>query len=397
MPIELSVDLSNRYALVNEPTRVFFKITARAKGEKSETIGRIAPAIVMLIDASGSMRGNKIETAKAAARDILYLLPDGSYINVIAFGLFRQGGIESIGECFELDDRCRSELERSVARLDAEDGTPLYAALTRALDIFRELRARKGKEFPARLYLLTDGIPTDVKDVTMYEDLAKRLYSYGVETVLLGIGDDYNEELLRKIADASLGVVEHISLEQLDHLRHLVKHYTEKAVHTVYRSVRLSISVPPIDAIEVYSGGKVVESSSSSVIVDLGDLAEGDEIRIYGAIIVSPRKAIGRYVIGTISIYSGENVLASRQIELEFIDNVDKLREGSRPEVASEAMAVAGLVRGDIDLVRRTLAMVKDEKLRRTLQLAVDAAGRGDRKTLTSAITKTLRGRVEGG
>ncbi|HIC99131.1 MAG TPA: hypothetical protein EYP08_05720 [Pyrodictiaceae archaeon] len=240
---------------------------------------------------------------------------------------------------------------------------------------------------------MTDGKPTiGVIRSQAFYDISKKICSLGVEMTFFGVGEDYNEELLNGMLQAcGRGVLEHIvSPEKIPEV---MVRYAEKTANIAGRSARLRIEKMPVDHLEIVSD-LPVKTGQRDVVVEIGDVAVGEKKVVYGKLIIAPRGVKGRYKIATFHLETDAGREGVREFSVEFTDDMEEVQFRSKPEIAWEAMGLEALKRGDIDALRQTLRHVGDEQLKRTLRQVVEAAEKGDRKTLRSLTTKTLRGTV---
>ena len=148
---------------------------------------------VLLVDTSGSMEGFKIELAKKGALELLDRIPEGNKVSVLSFG----ERVNLLAEAVNPTDA-----SRAIQDLTAEGSTPFYSALLRVISLIKKY------EMPSYLILLTDGNPTDVTVLDNYKGLE---FPSNVKVIAYGIGDDYNEVLLRLLTDKTGGIFEHVS------------------------------------------------------------------------------------------------------------------------------------------------------------------------------------------
>jgi len=148
---------------------------------------------VLLVDTSGSMEGFKIELAKKGALELLNRIPEGNKVSILSFG-------ERVNLLAEAVNPTGAS--RAIQDLTAEGSTPFYSALLTAISLIKKY------EMPSYLILLTDGNPTDVTVLDNYKGLE---FPSNVKVIAYGIGDDYNEILLRLLADKTGGIFEHVS------------------------------------------------------------------------------------------------------------------------------------------------------------------------------------------
>ena len=382
--VRLIIDQSNRYALrTTYPTSIYFRVTV--VGEAGPEDAPSPPTIVMLIDSSGSMLGSKLEAAKRAAINVIDSLPEGSYVAVYTFST----KVERLGACHVGDAACVESLKQAILKVEAEGSTAMYAALIKAIREFKRVGAGSA-EAPMRLFLLTDGQPTDVTEHSRYIEIAKELRMLGIELMIIGLGEDYNESLLALMLEYARGVLEHVT--DPEKIPDLMSRYAREASSVVVRGAVLRVTTDPRNKVEVY--GRVQRILSNGVVVELGDLVEGEPVRVYGKVVVHPQFVVGEAKVAEVRVEAGGTVLAVGAVTVEFTDNLRLVREGSRPEISNEAMAVAGLISGNLEVAKTTLAYVGDASLKKTIAAAVAAGSAGDTKTLTSIKTKTLSGKL---
>jgi len=147
-------------------------------------------AMVLVIDKSGSMGGDKIELAKEAAKNAVELLGTNDQIGVVAFD----------GESYWICDMhpCRDKgyiLER-IASIEAGGGTDMHPAMEEA---FAALQGAAAKL--KHVIILTDGIsaPGD------FEGLASEMASNRMTLSTVAVGEGADEELLEELAKIGRG------------------------------------------------------------------------------------------------------------------------------------------------------------------------------------------------
>ena len=160
-----------------------------------ETGERVQPKDVLLVlDTSGSMEGEKLQQAKEALAYVLEHLNEEDRFNVIAFST----GLQT----YAADLRPASEAEEAIGwvrRLPAVGGTDINRALLEAL-------AQVDPERPTVLIFLTDGQPTE--GVTEIDQILANIRAAAGPNVRLfpfGVGDDVNTLLLDALASEHRG------------------------------------------------------------------------------------------------------------------------------------------------------------------------------------------------
>lgn len=147
-------------------------------------------AMVLVIDKSGSMGGEKIELAKEAAGAAVELLGPSDRIGVIAFE----------GESFWLSELQtagnKSRILDEISRLEAGGGTNMYPAMEDAYDALQSANAKL-----KHAIILTDGIssPGD------FQGLATSMASSRITVSTVAVGDGADTNLLEEIASLGHG------------------------------------------------------------------------------------------------------------------------------------------------------------------------------------------------
>jgi Ca-activated chloride channel family protein len=187
MTLSLRVDVSHRYSFDNE-VRMMFKILLVPEKISVAT----GFHYIILLDTSGSMEGLKIEKAKSGAIELFKRIPQGNKVTFIKFA----STVEVVREFSDPLD-----LTNEIQNIAATGQTSLFTALLTAFKIAVKY------SMPAYILLLTDGNPTDVTDIRTYEKMS---IPQGVQIISFGIGDDYNEELLKILSDRTGSTFYHI-------------------------------------------------------------------------------------------------------------------------------------------------------------------------------------------
>ncbi len=184
MTISVRTELSHPYSYDSKIDAVF-KITLVAE-KQAEAKGFHH---IIILDTSHSMAGHKIELAKKGAQEYANRIPAGNKLSFITFS-------DSVHTYPD------TNLNNILPQIKATGMTALYSALTSAFEI-------AGKTASSGwILLLTDGHPTDI---TKPEPYAALKIPPGFRMIEFGIGEDYREDILKALADASGGLLYHIT------------------------------------------------------------------------------------------------------------------------------------------------------------------------------------------
>ncbi len=148
-------------------------------------------ALVILLDKSGSMTGEKIELAKQAAIAAVGELKAGDSLGVIVFDSKAQWAAPLTP--VEQGDR----IARMVSGIEAGGGTNIHPALRLAHEGLRGFKANI-----RHVVLISDGFNETVED---FKGLVSRMAEDGVSVSTIGVGMSFDPDLLSSISYWSKG------------------------------------------------------------------------------------------------------------------------------------------------------------------------------------------------
>ena len=146
--------------------------------------------MVLVIDKSGSMGGDKIEMAKEAAKSAAELLAPRDQLGVLAF----DGELYWVSELQSASNK--SAIISDISRIEAGGGTNMYPPMEEAFNVLQAAVAKL-----KHVIVLTDGVsaPGD------FEGLAQRMASARITCSTVSVGEGSDDSLLERIAEAGQG------------------------------------------------------------------------------------------------------------------------------------------------------------------------------------------------
>jgi len=220
--------------------------------------------LTLVIDRSGSMRGEKLEQVREAARQLVEALGAGDAFNLVDYA-------EDVHSLYEAPRPGSPELLEAVHvsldRLVATGGTNLHGALLAALG----QPVRPGA-LPLVLFL-TDGLPTvGIQDEATLREHTRAANTAGARLFTFGVGHDVNAPLLDRLAEES--GAESAYVHPTEDVEVAVGTLARRLVAPVLTDVRL----------EVFGsdGQPAAERVSDLLPARLGDLRAGEQLVLLG-------------------------------------------------------------------------------------------------------------------
>lgn len=168
-------------------------VTPSAEGAVPTTPRNIA----LVVDRSGSMAGQPMQMLRQALTATLGSLADRDTVAVVAFG----SEVETVMEAQHTDQT--RDLAALLAQLEPAGGAALYDALNQGA---AQLRRYAGPNTVSHLVLITDGPPTKgPRELDDFSRLAEVFAREGIAISTIGLGEDFDEDLLATLARVGNG------------------------------------------------------------------------------------------------------------------------------------------------------------------------------------------------
>ncbi|XXX78726.1 VWA domain-containing protein [Sorangium sp. So ce134] len=258
--------LSHTKVLSGGEQRVFAELILEA--DPVEQARERAPlSIVIVLDTSGSMAGEKLEQAKRSAVQLLRDLRDDDEIAFV-----RYSSDSELLQPLARAGRVRADLIARVQALESSGGTNIAPALAQGVLAL----ADAGKGRVRRVILASDGLDgTRARS----EEVARESAGRGITTSSLGIGLDFDEAYMGAVAQAGRGNFAFVK-DASALAAFLQRELRETAATTIEgASARLKL---PAGVRLVHASGADARplASGDEVELALGSLFSGDERRV---------------------------------------------------------------------------------------------------------------------
>jgi Ca-activated chloride channel family protein len=231
--------------------------------------------LAFVVDRSGSMSGGKLDLARQGVEHALRLLDQRDTVSLVTY----DDQVETLLTQRLFDHQAHDKATRRLARVRPRGSTDLAGGwltgcheLAPIVDGTRVVR--DGGVRPIhRAVLLSDGLAnvgiTDADEIATH---AAELYRRGISTSTLGVGADYDELLLAKMADAGGGRFHHI--EDASKIPGVFAGELGEMLQVALRDASIALRVPTSWQVHLLNDLPVAREDGW-LVLRLGDLESG--------------------------------------------------------------------------------------------------------------------------
>ena len=366
--VDMAAHISHPKVLSGGQRTVY--VNLELKAQEARPANRLPLNVALVVDRSGSMRGAKLRDAREAARGLLQKLEPQDRVSLVSYSTT----VSVDFPASVLSDTSIGSIERAIDRLSASGSTNLSGGLVAGRD---QVRAHASRNQVNRVLLISDGIAN--VGVTAQPELnriAREASQTGVLLSTIGLGDDYNEDLMTALADYGGGGYYYVR-ESAD-LAAVLQREADLMASTVAQRASLEITLG--DGVQLQDlFGYTYSQEGDTVVVPLAELFAGQE----------------RNVVIALRVFAGaerELDIAKVRFSYEDVTTDQPARRSRTAEMRATSTADSREV--DEALDRAVMARVEEIHIAGAMREAAAAYGRGDAagaQHLLNAATKRAR------
>lgn len=288
--------------------------------------------LALVIDRSGSMHGAKLDHAKAAAKGLVARLRDTDRLALVSY----DSEVEVRLPSQPADEAAHERSVRAIERLMAGGRTALFDGWLHGCN---EVARHLGSEQVARCLLLSDGLANE--GLTDHDAIAahvEALAARGVATSTFGVGADFDEELLARMAAEGRGAFYYI--EEAAQMATFIDQELGEIEAAVARDTCLLVEAPEGAEVQCL-GAFPVHREGGRWCVALGTLA-GDQLIELVLRVELPAGAPGAPCEVSLELDDRDGVLGGRcaAVGFEYASDAAVDAEPHDREVAARAARV---------------------------------------------------------
>ena len=219
--------------LKGPPQEVVVKIDLSAIADRQKH-RRTPLNLAVVLDKSGSMTGAKLEKTKQAALQLVDRLAPNDVFSLVIFS----DEAWVLVPAQKVEDK--EALKEKIESIEAGGSTALYAGVKTGA---RQLQEYFSLKRINRVILLSDGLanvgPSSTRDLRR---LGRELAGQGISVTTIGVGDDYNEDLMAGLAEAS--DANYYYVQDTEKLPEIFARELGELLTVAAREIRIEISCP---------------------------------------------------------------------------------------------------------------------------------------------------------
>lgn len=285
VPLTLEAESDREFYLEGASNEIYIQARIRT-GESEDPAGRGEQGvrnIAFVLDRSGSMDGARMQAAQAAVAEALDELADRDLVSIVLFSSEVDTAIEA-----QRSDDARDRFAR-LGPIQAAGGAALYEGLSQGA---AQVRRYATPGAASQIIVLTDGEATKgPRELDDFVKLADSLARDGIRVSTIGLGDEFNEDLLAGIARAGGGQFHYAP--DLEHVAAAFRAETSRRQTVVARDAVVTIEFRPICRNIEAHGTRPAVVEKSTVSFTFRQLTAGQELGVLASGELEAYRTIG--------------------------------------------------------------------------------------------------------
>lgn len=309
-------------------------VMLEVKADPAKAKARAPVNLALVIDRSGSMKGNRLRNAVQGAIAAIERLNDGDVVSVVTFDARTQLLVPPT----TIDASSRSRIRSDVQGITLGGDTCISCGVEDGLAQLERTAGRVN-----RMIVLSDGDATaGIRDVPGFRSMAQRARDRGASITTIGVDVDYNEKIMAAIAADSNG--RHYFVENEVALERVFEQEADSLTTTLASGAEAQIELAPgVELVRVFD--RTFRRTGNRVIVPLGAFSGGETKTVLVKVRV-PSDQVGQQAVADVEMTYRDHVAdadgrCSGKLTVAVADgpasDVDALVEGrvNRSETAS--------------------------------------------------------------
>lgn len=362
--LSLKAGISNAYLRHGQNNELYASFDTRAIKHEGATRPPINVALV--IDRSGSMSGEKFENVKSAARRLANLVDGRDRIALVSYG----SDVSVDFPSSMMTEENRARLLSAINRLVEGGGTNISGGFQAG---YSEVSRWKNADSVNRVILMSDGhANVGMTSERELKNLTATSLEAGVSVSTIGVGLDYNEDLMKAMGNSGAG--NYYFIDTAPSIVSIFEQEMKGLMSTVARNAVLVIKLAP--GVEVGGiFGLTHRQDQNQIFVSMSEFRSEETKSLLMKLNVSGLKDEGSAPILNVS--------------LSYEDTIHSKPVSGQAHLASVVTTDALMLTQGVDV--EVISRVQQVEVAKTLEDAMELYSKGEAKQATDRILQTQR------
>ena len=296
--------------LKGRPQEVVVKIDLNAIADRQKH-RRTPLNLAVVLNKSGSMTGAKLEKTKQAALQLVDRLAPNDVFSLVIFS----DEARVLVPAQKVEDK--EALKEKIESIEAGGSTALYAGVKTGA---RQLQEYFSSKRINRVILLSDGLanvgPSSTRDLRrLGSDLAEK----GISVTTIGVGDDYNEDLMAGLAEAS--DANYYYVQDTEKLPEIFAKELGELLTVAAREIRIEITCPDgVRPLGFIGRSEKFENQKASVNLSQFTLGQGRYLFLR-CLVTQPEPEVARVKVSyTDELDNGSEQSTTGVVKIRYTD-----------------------------------------------------------------------------
>ncbi|MGO9586776.1 MAG: vWA domain-containing protein [Limisphaerales bacterium] len=297
--------------LKGPPQEVVVKIDLSAIADRQRH-RRTPLNLAVVLDKSGSMTGAKLEKTKQAAMQLVDRLAPNDVFSLVIFS----DEARVLVPAQQVEDK--EALKEKIEGIEAGGSTALYAGVKTGA---RQLQEYFSSKRINRVILLSDGLANvGPSSPHALRQLGRQLAESGVSVTTIGVGDDYNEDLMAGLAEAS--DANYYYVQDTEKLPEIFAKELGELLTVAAREIRIEITCPDgVKPLGFIGRSEKFENQKASVNLSQFTLGQGRYLFLR-CLVSRPEPEVARVKVSyTDELDNGSEQSTSAVAKIRFTDD----------------------------------------------------------------------------
>ncbi|QDT49822.1 von Willebrand factor type A domain protein [Symmachiella dynata] len=288
--------------------------------------------VALVLDKSGSMKGEKINRAREAAISAIERLNENDIVSVITY----DATVNVLVPATKLTDK--KQIIEKIKSIGAGGSTALFAGVSKGAG---ELRKFLDSERVNRIILLSDGLANvGPKSPSELGDLGRSLGKEGIAVSTMGLGLHYNEDLMVQLAQNSDG--NHIFIKDAADLVKIFNYEFDDVLSVVAQEVAITITCENgVRPVRMLNGD--AEINGQTVVVGINQIYSEQEKYVLLEVEIPAAKPEETLKVAAVNVsyanmQTNTTDRLSSEVSVNFSENIADVQKSLNHDVMEQAV-----------------------------------------------------------